>query len=170
MTQPPYPRGEVDAASLMASVWLRGLEDVEETVAKWSDGLSAEGFWWTPGEGLNPVGGLVRHIGGASERLLYYALGRPVPEALKRTAPQELAATGEAPEEALEAFRATFARIRADLEALTPEAIETVHPVGRAAIPAKAAFVLHHLVEHAQHHAGQVIVMRKLWALQGARG
>jgi uncharacterized damage-inducible protein DinB len=169
MTQPPYLRGEVEGKPLMVSVWLRGLEDVEETVVKWSEGLNAEGFWWTPGDGLNSIGGLIRHIGGASERLTRYAQGRPIPEELRRSAAQELSATAEAPEVILSAFYGSFSSVRAALSDLPPEALQAVHPVGRAAVPTKAAFILHHLVEHAQHHAGQVIVTRKLWKLNGRR-
>ncbi len=150
----------------MVSVWLRSLEEVEETVLKWSAGLESEGFWWTPGADVNSIGGLVRHIGGASERLMRYAQGQPIPEELRRSGAQELSAASERPEVVLDAFYGSLSSIKAEMSDLTPEALQALHPVGRAAVPTKAAFILHHLIEHAQHHAGQLIVMRKLWNLR----
>lgn len=169
MTRPPYLRGAVGDEPLTVSAWLRGLEDVRETLERWAGGLPPEGFWWTPGPPLNSVGGLLRHIAGASERLLAYALGEET-EALRRSAAEELRASEEAPEALLGEALRVLAAVEARLGRLEPAQLEAVRPVGRAAVPAQAAFILHHLVEHAQHHAGQVIVMRKLWELQGPRG
>jgi uncharacterized damage-inducible protein DinB len=163
MKQPPFLRGEVPGEALIVSAWLRGLEEVAETAHRWTEGLSPEGFWWTPAPGVNPVGALLRHIGGASVRLHAYALGKDVPEAFRRTVAEDLQATGAAPESVLEEFRTALTLVTDGLRGLDGAALEAVRPVGRAQVPAKAAFILHHLVEHAQHHAGQVILTRKLW-------
>jgi len=106
----------------------------------WAFGLSEEAFWWQPKEGANPIGGLVRHITGSSLRLGSYALGLPLPEWAKRGREWELQGEKEPKE--------------ADLSALVR--------VGNQGVEAPRAHVLHHLVEHAQHHAGQVIYASKL--------
>ncbi len=162
---PSYLRGEVDGAPLVVSTYLRGLEWTEETVNTWAE-VPTEGFWWVPGAEMNPIGGLVRHISGSSERLLCYALGQPLSDHLKGMVGNELKATREPPGQMLGEFAGTLERIREVLRKLQPAGLETVRLVGRKEVPVKAAFILAHLVEHANHHAGQIIVTHKLWNIR----
>lgn len=112
---------------------------------------------------MNPIGGLVRHIAGSSERLLCYALGQPLSEHLRGMVGNELTTTKEPPEQVLSEFAEALGRIREGLRQLQPADLEAVRLVGRKEVPVKAAFILAHLVEHANHHTGQIIVTRKLW-------
>lgn len=165
---PHFLRGRVGGAGLLPSAWLRGLDEVREIADRWAGGLPAEAFWWVPGPQLNPIGGLLRHIAGSSLRLLHYALGEPVPEELRQRARTELQPADEPPEAVLARFHAEMGQVQERLRALEPADLEAVREVGRDRYRVEAAFILHHLVEHAQHHAGQVIVLRKLWDARGA--
>jgi len=158
----PFLEPLVPGVPPAVSAWIRGLEEVRFHLERWAFGLSEEAFWWRPKEGANPIGGLVRHITGSSLRLGSYALGLPLPEWAKRGREWELqgekepkeavvARFGEAWDALLQAFRGVK---EADLAALVR--------VGNQGVEAPRAHVLHHLVEHAQHHAGQVIYASKL--------
>lgn len=160
---PPIFRGEIDDVPLMVSVWLRGLDDVEESLGRWTDGLSDEGLWWQPGAELNSIGGLMKHMLGASERLLLYAQGQGVSEAVRAAAAEELAPSGESVAELQAAAKASLAGVSEALKLFSEADLNTVQQVGQQAIPVKVAFILHHLVEHAQLHMGQVMLLRKLW-------
>ncbi len=161
---PPFLRGDVEGVHLLVSVWLRNLEEVEETVARWASDLSPAGFWWVPAPGTNPIGGLVRHIGGSSYRLLLRGTGQEVPEALRIRPAEEMAPSGRDPQEVLAEFGENLERVRAGLRALRePDLTRTVQ-VGPHEV--KAVYVLDHIAAHAQHHAGQIITTRKLWDSQ----
>lgn len=160
---PPFVRGRVGNASLLPSVWIRGLEEVREMTDRWAGDLSTRGFWWTPGEKVNPIGCLVRHIAGASLRLMHNALGEPIPKELIERRKREFQPDNEDPASVLTQFHQELAIVQDRISALTDPELEAVRDVGRLGAKTEAAFIWHHLVEHAQHHVGQIIVMRKLW-------
>lgn len=114
-----------------------------------------------PAPEANPIGGLVRHIGGASHRLWLRGTGQEVPEALRVRAPEEMAPTGQSPEAVLLEFAQNLEKVKAGLRTLTEGDLHRVVRVG--SYQAKAVFVLDHIAAHAQHHAGQIITTRKLW-------
>jgi hypothetical protein len=161
MQTPPFLRGDLEGVHWLVSVWLRNLEEVEETVQKWAGGLTSEGFWWVPAPQANPIGGLVRHIGGSSYRLLLRGTGQEIPEALRIRPAEEMAPSGRAPEEVLAEFAQNFKQVREGLQALRDEDLMRTVQVGPHQV--KAVYVLDHIAAHAQHHAGQVITTRKLW-------
>jgi hypothetical protein len=157
----PFLRGDIEGVLPIVSVWLRNLQEVEETVDKWAANLEPEGFWWVPGESTNPIGGLVRHIGGASYRLWLRGSGQEIPEAIKIKPADEMALRGQ-PTEVLTEF---FERIKAvkqgfaGLQEADLGRIAVFTPI----ISAKAIYVFDHIGGHALHHAGQIITTRKLW-------
>lgn len=162
--QPPFLRGCIDGAGLLPSAWWRGLEEVREMADRWAGDLGREAFWWAPGPEMNPIGGLLRHIAGSSLRLLCYAVGEPVPDELRARAREELKPSPEVePGQVLRQFHEEMARVQERIRGLTDAELAAQRVVGRQQVPAEAGFILHHLVEHAQHHMGQVIVLRKLW-------
>lgn len=164
----PFLLGDVPGTTPLTSAWLRGLEGVEGILERWADGLDPDGFWWVQGAEINPVGGLVRHIGGSSIRLLCYAQGRELPEAVQAGGKVELAPTGEPPAEVMATCRARLAEVAEALKALRPEDLDVMREVGRKKLPVRAVSILHHLLEHAHEHAGQVIVSRKIWDARNA--
>lgn len=159
----PFLLGDIEGTTPLTSAWLRGLEGVDGILSRWAEGLEPAGFWWVPAAGVNPIGGLVRHIGGSSARLLRYATGEPLPEALQAGGKVELAPTGEDAEQVLADCRAHLLEVSTTLRRLSPADLDVVREVGRKKLPVRAVSILHHLMEHAHEHAGQIIVMRKLW-------
>ncbi|GAB6876168.1 DinB family protein [Thermaerobacter litoralis] len=160
----PFLRGRVEGAGLLPSVWWRGLQEVREMADRWAGDLEADAFWWVPGAAMNPIGGLLRHIAGSSLRLLCYAVGEPVPDELRARAREELPPSPELePAAVLRQFHEEMGRVQDRILRLTDADLAATRTVGRQQVPAEAAFILHHLVEHAQHHMGQIIVLRKLW-------
>lgn len=158
---PPFLRGDVEGVPLVVSVWLRNLEEVEEIVAKWASDLSPEGFWWVPAPGTNPIGGLVRHIGGSSYRLMLRGTGQEVPEAIRIRPAEEMAPTGRDTQEVLAQFAEDIAKTKAALRTLQMSDLERV--VKFVQYEVKAAYILDHIAGHALQHAGQIITTRKLW-------
>lgn len=164
MQPPPFLRGDVEGVHWLVSVWLRNLEEVEETVQKWAGGLTPEGFWWVPAPEANPIGGLVRHIGGSSYRLLLRGTGQEIPEGLRTRAAEEMMPSEHTPQEVLAEFAEKMALTRAGLQGLQEDDLHRRVKVGP--YEARAIYVLDHIAAHAQHHAGQVITTRKLWEAQ----
>lgn len=158
---PPWLRGDVEGVLPIVSVWLRSLEEVSEIVDKWAADLEPAGFWWVPGPDLNPIGGLVRHIGISSVRLLHRGLGQEIPEGFRLMPPEQLRLTQEAPSAVLEEFRANLRLVREWLARLKEADLERTARMGQT--EARALYFFDHIAAHAQHHAGQIITTRKLW-------
>ncbi|TFU15932.1 DinB family protein [Thermus tengchongensis] len=144
------------------SAWIKGLKEVEAHLEKWAFDLGEEAFWWRPKEGTNPIGGLVRHIAGSSLRLLSYAFPQELPDWAKKGREWELLGEPEAKERVVARFREAWARLLSAFGGLREEELAQEVSVGTQGLKAPRAHLLHHLVEHAQHHAGQVIYARKL--------
>lgn len=159
---PPFLRGDIEGVHPLVSVWLRNLEEVEETVDRWAADLGPEGFWWVPAEGANAVGGLVRHVGMASARLYFRGTGQEIPQAYRLLPPEQLRVTHEPPAAVLEEFRANLRLVRDGLSRLEQPDLEAPCSWGDFA-PVPALYVFDHIAAHAQHHAGQIITTRKLW-------
>ncbi|WP_233498278.1 DinB family protein [Meiothermus sp. QL-1] len=165
---PPFLRGDIEGVHGLVSVWMRNLEEVEEIVQKWASDLPAEGFWWVPAPEANPIGGLIRHIGGSSYRLFLRGTGQEIPPALRKRPPEELAPTGEPPAEVLQVFAEQMEQVRIGLRRLGSEDLERRVQVGPHSV--RAIYVLDHIGAHALHHAGQIITTRKLWNARSANG
>ena len=160
-SKPAFLRGNIDGASSLVSAWLRGLESTEEQIAKWTDGLSQEGLWWEAAAGTNTIGGLINHIGITNQRLLSFARGIPLRPELEKTAPEQLAPTGETLAQVMDRFKSAQSEVKAGLMSLKPEDLET--PRERLGNFVPAVHLLHKLVEHSHEHVGQIITLRKMW-------
>lgn len=158
----PFLEPLVPGVSPAVSAWVRGLEEVALHLERWAFDLPEEGFWWRPKEGVNPIGGLVRHITGSSLRLAHYALGLDLPEWARRGREWELLGEPEPKEAVVARFREAWEGLLSAFLGVGEEDLGKPVPVGGQGVEAPRAHVLHHLVEHAQHHAGQVIYARKL--------
>ena len=169
----PFLYGDIDGTDPQTSAWLRGLQHVEEVLERWASDLDQAGYWWAPPvagapvEGVNPIGCLVRHIGGSSLRLLHYAQGLMLPEALREEGNSDFVPSG-APGAVIYTQCAERLRtVREGLLALRPEEFAVMREVGRKRIPVRTTIIVQHLLEHAHAHAGQVVVMRKLYDALG---
>ena len=160
----PHPifRGEFENTPLIVSVWIRSLEDVEETIELWTNDLAKDEFWWIAGQDLNPISGLINHIGGASKRLLQYAQGKKLDETKKPTAAQKMIVQDISPELVLAKFKNDLDFIKKELLRFDDDDLNTSHNIASYQTKIKAAFILQHLVEHAQLYVGQIILVKKL--------
>lgn len=160
----PFLSGDVPGTGPLVSAWLRGHQHLVENVTRWTDDLPPEGWWWTPAAGaLNPIGGLVRHIGGSSLRLWLYASGGDVDDVLREQGPHELEVDHADPASVLRLCLDRLALVGEGLRGFDLAELGTVRYVGRKRIPVRSALIIQHLLEHGHAHAGQVIVGRKLW-------
>lgn len=164
---PPFLRGDLPGVHPVVSVWLRNLEEIEELAEKWAASLPEEAFWWVPGDHLNPIGGILRHIAGASTRLAILGLGQSVPPEMRIRPADEMAVQPLPMDQALAQFRAEMAQVRGQLATLTADDLERMVKVGQAE-PVPARYLLDHIAAHGQQHIGQVIVLHKLWNLRQA--
>jgi len=167
----PFLQGDVQGVDAQRSAWLRGLEHLEQVLARWTDGLDADGYWWTPADELNPIASLVRHIGGSSLRLLRYAQGTMPTDALRQEGAHDFDRTGTDGAAVYALCRDRLREVRQGLLALGPADYVLVREVGRKRVPVRTTIIVQHLLEHAHAHAGQVVVMRKLYdVLEGEAG
>lgn len=151
-------------------VWLRGplegvdpwlmpaahaLAQVGEEVARLCADASPEALAAQPGAAA-PALFHLRHLAGATDRLMTYARGQALDDA-QRQALQAEKDLVPAPPPALAAevarvIEAALAQIRA-----TPhESLLEPRAVGRAGLPTTTLGLIFHAAEHAQRHAGQL--------------
>lgn len=168
-------------SELLPEPWLRGalpgidpylmpaahaLVSVREELLRLTAGLSSEQMRERPG-GAASIAFHVRHIGGATDRLLSYARGEALSEAQRGWLKSE---GSDGPAEALALLEATLEVLDQAFEQLrsTPrERLLEPRSVGRAALPSTVLGLVFHAAEHAQRHAGQVATTLKLLAAAG---
>lgn len=159
----PFLSGDVPGTSPLTSAWLRGLQHLEENLERWTADLPADGYWWTPAAGVNPIATLLRHIGGASTRLMHYAQGTMPSDELREEGRHDFDLDGADGEAVYRLCRERLSAIRSGILAFRPDDVEVVRPVGSQEIPVRTVLIMGHLLEHGHAHAAQVITMRKLY-------
>ena len=125
-----------------------------------------EALWWEPAPGVPSIGVRIQHIIRSSERLATYAFARnPDFEALAAEAQHDWTPPPEPPQkdELLADLQALHEGIRRRLQLLSPDALYRQRHVGRRRIPVRRSTILHHIAEHAAYHAGQLILILRLW-------
>jgi len=132
--------------------------DLERVVS----GLSTEQLWARPG-GAASIGFHVRHVVGATVRLLTYARGEALSEAqlAEARAEKEPSPHLDGPRLVSDLARAVEAALD-QLRATPREALLEAREVGRAKLPSTVLGLISHAAEHAQRHAGQAIATAKL--------
>lgn len=141
----------------LAHAFVQVREDVERAVA----GLTAEQLRTRPA-GVASLAFHLLHIPGSTDRLLTYARGARLSDEQRAALRAEGA---DALREAADLVAGLGAGIDRTLVRLRewPEASLTEpRAVGRAALPSTVLGLLFHAAEHAQRHAGQVIVTARV--------
>lgn len=165
----------------LPEAWLRGalpgidpylmpaahaLVQVREDLLRLTAGLSPEQLRARPG-GAASIAFHVRHIAGATDRLLGYARGEPLSEAQRAWLKSE---GGDEAADARSLLDATLAVLDRALEQLrsTPrERLLEARTVGRSALPSTVLGLIFHAAEHAQRHSGQVATTLKVVGAAG---
>ncbi len=138
--------------------FLQAKQDIEALVSRVPD----EHTWSQPG-GAASIGFHIRHIGGATDRLLTYARGGSL-------TPDQIAALkaeGVAGASLAEVAVTTQSALDRALEQLRTTERETLlddRKLGRAALPTTVIGLLFHAAEHATRHIGQAITTAKILA------
>ena len=135
------------------------IEDCESAVR----GLPAD-LLWLEHNGAASIGFHLRHLVGATDRLLTYARGEAI------TAAQKAALIGErtpgdplpSAETLLTAWREGVDRALAQLAATSESTLLDFRGVGRAQLPSNVLGLLFHAAEHASRHTGQVVTTAKI--------
>jgi uncharacterized damage-inducible protein DinB len=159
-------------------VWLRGpiagmpdllmpaahaFVQVGEEVAEVAASLTADELWQRPG-GAASAGFHLKHLVGATDRLLTYARGEslsPVQLAVLKSERDP----GTPPETAAGLIAAVHESIAAALNQLRSTSSDLLlekRTVGRAALPTTVLGLLFHSAEHATRHAGQLTTTVKV--------
>ena len=161
MSQLPEPwlRGPIEGIDPYLMPAAHAFTQVGEDVAKAVEGLSAEQLWARPG-GAASAGFHLRHIVGATERLLTYARGEALsPEQVSK------AKAEQGPPSENETLDALLEGVRRGIEGALSELRRipagTLLAVGRAALPSNVLGLVFHAAEHAQRHTGQLIATSK---------
>jgi uncharacterized damage-inducible protein DinB len=137
--------------------------DASEELRAAAGGLTPAELWARP-SGAASVGFHLRHVRGATERLLTYARGAPLSEAQLEAARRE-EEPGEPParvDELLDALDRGIALALDSLRGLPVASLGDARAVGRKQLPSTVRGLVFHAAEHARRHAGQVIVTARV--------
>jgi hypothetical protein len=141
-----------------AHALVQALEDVERATA----GLSEDNLWRRPGSAAS-AGFHLKHLSGATDRLLSYARGEGLTEDQRAWLATE--ATDGEPVGGVAPLVARFRSIveagLVQLRATPPAALAEPRAIGRAKLPTTVLGCLVHAAEHASRHAGQLITTLK---------
>jgi uncharacterized damage-inducible protein DinB len=156
----PWLRGPLPGVNPFIAPLLYSFQMAQENLAHHTAGLTTEQIWATP-HGSGSLGFHLRHIAGATDRLMTYATGSQLSEAQM----SELKAEkdpGATREMLLAALDAAFARAESTARALDPATLTAPRTVGRKRLPTTVIGLLVHIAEHTQRHVGQAISAAKL--------
>ncbi len=140
-----------------AHALVQAAEDLEAVAS-----LSAEELQLRPG-GAAPVAFHLRHLAGATGRLLSYARGRPLTaEQLELAASEAEAATPAEPVVLIAAARAALVEALDEIHATPHHELLEPRLVGRQGLPSTVLGVLFHIAEHASRHVGQMVTTARV--------
>ena len=155
----PWLRGPVPGVSPLAAPILFAFQQAREDLEAAATGLSTEQIWATP-FGLGSVGFHLRHIAGATERLMTYLEGKQLSEDQMAALKAEKQ-PGASREELLADIDAAFRRSEETVRGLDPRSLPEARAVGRKRLPTTVIGLLTHIAEHTQRHVGQAISAAK---------
>jgi len=151
-------RGPVEGIDPMLQPVAHGLLQAREDVERVAAGLNDGDLWRKPG-GAASVGFHLKHLIGATDRLLTYARGEPLSETQRAWLAKE--AGDFDPSEGIaglvERFRGVVRGGLAQLRATPVGSLSQARTIGRAQLPTTVIGCLFHAAEHAARHAGQLI-------------
>ncbi len=156
-------RGPVDGYPAELQPVVHALLQVREEVQRHAIDLTPEQVWARPG-GAGSIGFHLRHIAGASDRLLTYARGEALTPA-QLTWMKAEADPGTPPVSAAEVIAVAHAGIDRALDQVRSTDVATLQQpraVGRAQLPTTVGGLVFHVAEHASRHAGQIATLRKV--------
>ena len=156
-------RGPVEGYAAELQPVVHALLQVREEVARHAADLTPAELWARPGN-AGSIGFHLRHIAGATDRLLTYARGESLtPEQVAWLKAE--ADPGDPPAAAAETIDVAqhgIDRALAEVRTLDVGTLLDARGVGRARLPTTVLGLVFHAAEHASRHAGQIATMRKV--------
>ena len=165
----PWLRGTHTDIPAAARAVLHALELALDDLAKWTAGLTDAEIHAQP-FGLTSIAYHLRHIVGATDRILIYAEGGELTAAQLAVLKAEQGSDDrqESLVELLAVVEASFSRATERIRALAGVNLDTPRFVGRKRLPTSAGGALIHVADHTLRHVGQVVTTAKvLKALRG---
>jgi hypothetical protein len=159
----PWLRGAVAGIPPLlqpaAHAFIMSIEDCEAAVAALPPDLL-----WLEHHGAASIGFHLRHLAGATDRLLTYARGEMLSAAQKAFMIGERTAGDSPPtvEALIGEWRTGVDRALAQLAATPESSLLDFRGVGRAQLPSNVLGLLFHAAEHASRHTGQVVTTAKI--------
>ncbi len=156
-----WMRGPVAGYEALLQPLVHSLLQVREDLEGLAARVPAGHVFARPG-GAGSIAFHVRHIGGATDRLLTYARGESLTAsqitALKAESQETTETLGEIVAGTLERLEHALMQIRQT----TLDDLLTERKVGRAGLPSNTLGLLFHAAEHATRHAGQAMTTAKV--------
>lgn len=159
----PWLRGPIAGIPALlqpaAHAFVMSLEDCQLAI-----GDLPAGSLWLEYNGAASIGFHLRHLCGATDRLLTYARGESLTPAQKTFLIGERTPGDPAPEAAqlIALWQAGVDRALAQLAATPESTLLDFRGVGRAQLPSNVLGLLFHAAEHASRHTGQVVTTAKM--------
>jgi len=156
-------RGPVEGYPAELQPVIHALLQVREEVARNAADLTPDELWARPGN-AGSIGFHLRHIAGATDRLLTYARDESLTPAQLAWLKAE-GVPGDPPSAAAEVIEVAQQAIDRALEQVRATDLRTLldpRGVGRARLPTTVIGLVFHAAEHASRHAGQIATMRKV--------
>jgi uncharacterized damage-inducible protein DinB len=156
----PWLRGTHSDIPAAARAVLHALDLALDDLVKWTDGLSNEEIHSEP-LGLTPVAFHLRHIAGATDRILTYAEGGQI--SAEQLAALKAEQSGEESlADLLAAVEKSFANAAERIRTLAGADLNTFRGVGRKQLPTSIGGAMIHVADHTQRHIGQVVTTAKV--------
>jgi uncharacterized damage-inducible protein DinB len=169
VTQPKTPvtevwqRGPVAGVDPLLMPVAHALLQVQEDLRALAERLADEHAWARPG-GAASIAFHVRHIAGATDRLLTYARGAALSDAQRAAAKAESIDDPPRPplrqlvDETITALDGAIDQVKHT----SRESLLEAREIGRQRLPSTTLGLLFHAAEHATRHAGQAVTTAKI--------
>jgi uncharacterized damage-inducible protein DinB len=157
----PWLRGPLPGIDPLLMPAAHAFVHVREELLRLVPGLTPDELQARPG-GAASVAYHVRHLAGATDRLLTYARGEALSDAHREWLKAEGRADGAGAETLLAAALGALDRALEELRGVPRDGLLVARAVGRGALPSTVLGLLFHAAEHAQRHSGQIATTVKL--------
>ena len=158
-----WQRGPVEGFDPLVMPVVHAFVQVQEDLRALSGAVPPGHVWARPG-GAASIAFHVRHIAGATDRLLTYARGETLNDAQKAAMRGEGDDAEPRPDLSamVEATVASLDLALAQVKSTTSVDLLVDRKLGRAQLPTNVLGLLFHAAEHATRHAGQAVTTAKV--------
>jgi uncharacterized damage-inducible protein DinB len=156
----PWLRGTHADVPAAGRAVLHALDLALDDLTKWTEGLTDAEIHSQP-LGLTSIAFHLRHIAGATDRILTYAEGGQL-SAEQLAVLKAESAGDESLAALLAAVEASFSTAAQRIRVLASADLNTSRAVGRKQLPTSIGGALIHVADHTQRHVGQVVTTAKV--------